>query len=240
MISRLLFFTLILTFFGSSLTSFGYAHDVTSDSKNESWITTKDYCEFLKIFARDDAHHLYDETMGSQVLGAKIYRLGRDGDYEYVCEENELDAPLLFIDASSAWRYCHARELQVSSGWKNIKVTESGVYMLDDDELLSINDQATYQLLSPSIPKEGLSPNNLDSCCEPTLPILHAASLCAHASMSSKMTSIDDMLRSSYIGAALITHRGATGDTKSISESSSEASPNNDGSARVRSALDAC
>jgi len=229
MIPRLLFFTLILTFFGSSLTSFGDAHDVTSDLKNESWITKKNYCEFLKIFARDDAHHLYDETMGSQVLGAKIYRLGRDGDYEYVCEENELDAPLRFINALSAWRYVHARELQVSSGWKNIKVTESGVYMLDDDELLSMNDQATYPLLSPSIPKEGLSPNNLDSCCEPTLPILHAASLCAHASMSSKMTSIDDMLRSSYIGAALITHRGATGDTKSISESSSEASPNNDG-----------
>lgn len=229
MIPRLLFFTLILTFFGSSLTSFGYAHDMTSDSKNESWITQKDYCEFLNIFSRDDVYHLYDETMGSQVLGAKIYRLGEEGHYEYVCEENELDAPLRFINALSAWRYVHARELQVSSGWKNSEATECGVYSLDDDVLLSINDQATYQLLSPSIPLEVFSPNNLDSCCEPTLSILEAASLRAQASMSSKMTSIDDMLRSSYIGAAIITHRGATGDTKSISESTSEASRNNDG-----------
>ena len=229
MIPRLLFFTLIWTFFGSSLTSFGYEHDVTSDSRNESRITKKDYCEFLDVFARDDVHHLYDETMGSQVLGATIYRLGEEGHYEYVCEDNELDAPLRFINALSAWRYVHARELQVSSGWKNSEATECGVYSLDDDVLLSINDQATYQLLSPSIPLEVFSPNNLESCCEPTLSILEAASLRAQASMSSKMTSIDDMLRSSYIGAAIITHRGATGDTKSISESTSEASRNNDG-----------
>jgi len=202
---------------------------VTLDSKNESWITKKDYCEFLNIFAKDDVHHLYDETMGSQVLGATIYRLGEKGHYEYVCEENELDAPLLFIDASSTWRYCHARESQVSSGWKNSEATECGVYRLNDDALLSINDQATYYIVSSSSPLEVFSPNNLATWYEQCFLCSTRLHYPLEASMRSKMTSIDDMLRSSYIGAALIMHAAASRAMQSISESSSEASPNNDG-----------
>jgi hypothetical protein len=171
--------------------------------KPKSLVTTGEYCNFLNDVAARDVHHLYDEKMASEMLAAKILRLGVEGNYSYLFVGQDHTVPMTYVDLFSALRYCNWSEHQLFHT-HNEEMTESGVYMLENDQLISIDVQATYHLASCGV-AVAASAAGVATWIEPTLPIKNTASIVDSFSENHGVKSMDLFSRSNRISFSLMT-----------------------------------
>lgn len=107
----------------------------------DSFVTSRDYADFLNITAISDEHHLYDLKMEEEATSG-ILRFGTPGNYFYAATQEGVSVG--YVDAFSAMRYANWKKNKSRPENDVFMVTEYGIYGLAGDQLVTVLGDAPY------------------------------------------------------------------------------------------------
>jgi formylglycine-generating enzyme required for sulfatase activity len=106
-------------------TSTGYGRVTYEYQIGTYEVTNKQYAAFLNTVAKTDTHGLYNENMGSELLGG-ITRSGVDNNYVYTVKSDMASKPVNYVSFWDAARFVN----WLTNGQGGAETTEYGVYNL--------------------------------------------------------------------------------------------------------------
>ena len=115
----------------------------------EGIITIQKQCEFLNEVAASDIHHLYESEESS------IKRSGSPGRYQYEVVGEIWNDGMQRLDWLDAARYCNwkfNKSFQKEPAFNDALMTESGIYLLEEDQLVSADNNAPFFVLFSNAP----------------------------------------------------------------------------------------
>jgi len=115
----------------------------------EGIITIQKQCEFLNEVAASDIHHLYESEESS------IKRSGSPGRYQYEVVGEICNDGMQRLDWIDAARYCNWKfnnSFQKEPAFNDALMTESGIYLLEEDQLVSADNNAPFFVFFSNAP----------------------------------------------------------------------------------------
>ncbi|HLB34404.1 MAG TPA: hypothetical protein VJK54_09260, partial [Chthoniobacterales bacterium] len=110
-------------------------------------VTVSQYCDFLNAVAASDPHHLGDRLGGGERRKSKlILRTGSSEHYHYEVVPGCKNLPITNINWFDQVRFCNWMENGQPIGLQGPETTEDGVYTLNEDEVVAVNNESIYSL----------------------------------------------------------------------------------------------